>query len=166
VEDLKKSQSKVKVVEIELIGKVEAYDKQIKDCEVNQQKWNDQVAKLRAAAEEDDDFDLSDDEEEDEESPRRTIEDDNDDDDDDEMEDAETMEGKSEDTDAAANKPKAKVSKSSLPTLSSAALEKYNKDEVKSDIEILETERNTIAKNANMGAIAEYRKKEADYLAR
>ena len=163
VEDLKKSQSKVKVVEIELIGKVEAYDKQIKESEANQQKWNDQIAKLRTAAEEDDDLDLSDDEAEDEQPPRKTIEDD---DDDEEMEDAENAKGNSEEADASSDKPEVKAPKSSLPTLSYAALEKYDRNEVKADIEVLETERNTIAKNANMGAIAEYRKKEADYLAR
>ena len=37
---------------------------------------------------------------------------------------------------------------------------------LKTDIDTLESERNSLAKNANMGAIAEYRKKEADYLAR
>jgi structural maintenance of chromosome 4 len=39
-------------------------------------------------------------------------------------------------------------------------------ESVKNDIAILEKERDTLAKNANMGAIAEYKKKEADYLSR
>jgi structural maintenance of chromosome 4 len=49
---------------------------------------------------------------------------------------------------------------------SSAALAKFSSDALKEEISILEAERNSIAKNANMGAIAEYRKKESDYLAR
>jgi hypothetical protein len=64
------------------------------------------------------------------------------------------------------SKPMEKLPKSALPTYSYDALEVYDKDEIMSDINVLETERNTIAKHANMGAIAEYRKKEADYLSR
>jgi structural maintenance of chromosome 4 len=55
---------------------------------------------------------------------------------------------------------------SSLPQLSDASLEQYSTDSIKNDIAILEKERDTLAKNTNMGAIAEYRKKEADYLSR
>jgi structural maintenance of chromosome 4 len=45
-------------------------------------------------------------------------------------------------------------------------LERYDREELKDTINTLQNERNVLAKNANMGAIAEYRKKEADYLAR
>jgi structural maintenance of chromosome 4 len=45
-------------------------------------------------------------------------------------------------------------------------LKQYDKRQVKEEISMLESERNAIAKNANMGAIAEYRKKETEYLAR
>ena len=37
---------------------------------------------------------------------------------------------------------------------------------MKQKIKLLEEEKETMAKNANMAAIAEYRKKEADYLVR
>jgi structural maintenance of chromosome 4 len=45
-------------------------------------------------------------------------------------------------------------------------LQKYDPEEIKNDIANLQAERNLLSKNANMGAIAEYRKKEADYLSR
>jgi structural maintenance of chromosome 4 len=77
------------------------------------------------------------------------------------MEDAEAG-----DTDVAPAEPKQQVSKASLPNFAFAALEKFDKDEIKEGIDMLEIERNTIAKKANMGAIAEYQKKEADYLTR
>lgn len=48
----------------------------------------------------------------------------------------------------------------------SVLLSKYDKSDLKNSIEVLERERDTLAKNANMSAIAEYRKKEADYFAR
>ena len=57
-------------------------------------------------------------------------------------------------------------SRGELPLLSEVALSQYRKDDIQDEIGMLETERNAIAKNANMGAIAEYRKKEGDYLAR
>jgi structural maintenance of chromosome 4 len=163
-EVLKKAQSEVKCVEIELLGHIEAFDKQIVDCNKKIQHWTKEVSKLRAVAEEDDDLDLSDDEEEEEEdaviaapSPETAEGSDGDA----SMEDAEAG-----DTDIVPEEPKQQVSKVSLPKLSFAALEKFDKDEIKEGIDMLETERNTIAKNANMGAIAEYRKKEADYLTR
>lgn len=67
-------------------------------------------------------------------------------------------------------KEDAKVKKgadsSSLPKLADASLEQYSTNSIKNDISVLEKERDTLAKNANMGAISEYRKKEADYLSR
>ena len=54
-----------------------------------------------------------------------------------------------------------------MPVFNEAALRQYDRDEVKEDIvATLERERDSIAKNANMAAIAEYKKKENDYLAR
>jgi structural maintenance of chromosome 4 len=147
-EILKKSQSEVKCVEVELVGKVDALSKQLSDCEKRKKKWEAEISKLRNASEEDDMSDHSDsedDEEEDKESEKG--------DGDVEMEDADSSDVR-------------KKSPSSLPTFSFKSLEKYDKDDVAAEISVLETERNTIAKNANMGAIAEYRKKEADYLAR
>ena len=61
---------------------------------------------------------------------------------------------------------KTREKESALPTFSAVALEQYDISEVKDDIDTLEVEREKMAKNANMTAIAEYRKKEADYLAR
>jgi structural maintenance of chromosome 4 len=163
-EVLKKAQSEVKCVEIELLGHIEAFDKQIVDCKKKMQHWTKELSKLRAVAEEDDDdLDLSDDEEEEEDTGS-------------DAPSPETLEGADGDTtmedalagdsDIAPEEPAQKLSKTSLPKLSFAVLEKYEKDVIKDEIEVLETERNTIAKNANMGAIAEYRKKEADYLIR
>jgi structural maintenance of chromosome 4 len=45
-------------------------------------------------------------------------------------------------------------------------LEKYDPAVIQESITTLQSERFSLAKNANMGAIAEYRKKEADYLSR
>ena len=59
-----------------------------------------------------------------------------------------------------------KSNSSSLPKLADASLDQYGIESIKSDISVLEKERDSIAKNANMGAIAEFRKKEADYLSR
>lgn len=161
-EALKKAQADVKCVEIELLGHIEAFDKQITDCERKVDHWTSEISKLRAVAEEDDDFDLSDDEEEDDEVEATAPEQASDDGDGDvEMEEAQDGVEKSAPKEVAPKGPK-----SSLPKLSLAALEKYDKEVIKGDITMLETERNTIAKNANMGAIAEYRKKEADYLSR
>jgi structural maintenance of chromosome 4 len=53
-----------------------------------------------------------------------------------------------------------------LPVFNKTSLSHYVIDDVKRDISVLEKERDIISKNANMGAIAEYRKKEEDYLAR
>ena len=164
-EELKKSQSDVKCIEVELVGKIEDIVKQMTELERKQGKWDGELAKLRAADEEDD----------------GSIDDDEEDDKPDDIENSgndegvETTESSSDvmmddaDTDdASAPIPQQKTEKSTsrLPVYSYAALEKYDKDDIATDITVLETERNAIAKNANMGAIAEYRKKEADYLAR
>jgi structural maintenance of chromosome 4 len=53
-----------------------------------------------------------------------------------------------------------------FPTYSSESLKQYQKDEIKETIKVLEQERDILSKNSNMGAIAEYRKKEQEYLAR
>jgi len=162
-EDLEKSLASVKVLEIELLGKVEAGEKQVAECEQKQAHWANAIDKLRSAAEEEDDMDLSDDEgEEDDASSHASKEESM------SPDDASAM---SEDTemkevDESAEEPKKKEGSSALPSYPPATLQKYSKDAIKEEISILEAERNTIAKNANMGAIAEYRKKEADYLAR
>jgi structural maintenance of chromosome 4 len=176
-EALKKSLSDERCVEIELVGKLEGVTKHITDCDHKKKYWKKEIQKLSAAAKDEDEY-LSDDEEEDD--------DDQADGDDEEAAEVQAEDADGDDAameDAAADgdgtvaatdmpnakKPKSnkrKQDKSLLPTFSVTELEKFDKDEVKENIVVLEMERNTIAKNANMGAIAEYRKKESDYLAR
>lgn len=153
-EELRQSQSKVKVVEIELLGQVDSCEKQVTECKRKLDHWASAIENLRAKAAEDDDFDDSDDEEEDESKTSDGATEASDDCDEEILEDAEQP-------------PKVKPTpKGVLPTYSAEALARFSKQEIQEDISVLESERNTIAKNANMGAIAEYRKKEADYLAR
>jgi structural maintenance of chromosome 4 len=161
-DELKKSQSDYKYIEVELVGKIEDIVKQMTELERKQAKWEVDLAKLRAVAAEyrnnldgDEDTDESNDVNEMEDTQEN-------------MQDVEM----GEDTD---DKEKAettsaprtvKNSMSSLPVYTLAEIQHYDKDDIVTDITVLESERNTIAKNANMGAIAEYRKKEADYLSR
>jgi structural maintenance of chromosome 4 len=161
-EELKKSQSDVKCVEVELVGKLDDLVKQMSELEKKREKWEADLVKLRDASAEDDDcFD-----EEETEEENIVV------DDAEEMND--TSEGSQDDVTmmdverdtVLLDSKKAKPSKDALPTYTYEALDKYDKDDVLIDIQVLETERNAIAKNANMGAIAEYRKKEADYLSR
>ena len=153
-EELRKSQSEVKCVEVELLGKVDELKKQLVECTNKKRHWEKELAKLQSAAEEDDDFDLSDDGSEDSHS-----------DDNDPMSSEEgDGQGDAEMEEAAPANQSQK--KTALPVFSAEALANYDRGRIKEDIGILETERNTIAKNANMGAIAEYRKKESDYLSR
>ena len=63
-------------------------------------------------------------------------------------------------------KDQTRQKESSLPVYNDSALGQYDCEEVKEDILTLEKERDTMAKNANMAAIAEYRRKEQDYLKR
>ena len=151
-ETLKKTLSKAKGKEIELMGQVDALSKQMKDFERKRQHWEEEVAKLHAAEEDDDEYDASDDEAEEEPSASEK-------DCDVEMGDGQEESKQNEEEDVS-NK------RISLPTFKFESLEQYVEGEIKSDIAVLEGERATLAKNANMGAIAEYRKKEADYLAR
>ena len=51
-------------------------------------------------------------------------------------------------------------------TLPATSLVQYDTEEMNQKIKPLEEEKETMAKNANMAAIAEYKKKEADYLIR
>lgn len=159
IEELKKSQSNVKVAEIELAGQIDSFNKQMGECEKKAHHWNKELDRIRKAAMEDDDFDLSDDEEQDDETKGDGDKADNDT----EMEESDAV---SDGADQEAPTKQPFERKDSLPVLSPKILEKYDKDVIKEEITILETERNTIAKNANMGAIEEYRKKEADYLSR
>ena len=160
-EELKKSTSEIKCIEIDLLGKVEAFDKQIGECEKRMNQYKQEISKLRSAETEDDGFDDSDDESEDETEKKEDVVDYGE-------SDVEMDEARA--STPSVSEPKGTTSKSggrsSLATLSFASLEQYDIEEVKNDISTLERERSTLAKNANMGAIAEYRKKEADYLSR
>jgi len=162
---LKKTHADTRCVEIELQGQVDAFDRQLSDCNSKKKHWDKEIAKL-VTAEEDDEFDFSDDEEDDEEQEEKGEGEEAgessalDGDGDVEMENSEGKHPKSKKT------PSKPDSKGSLPTLSVSILERYNVDDIKSTIDTLEAERSTLAKNANMGAIEEYKKKEADYLAR
>ena len=151
VEELKKSQSEIKCLEIDLLGQMEALEKQFSELERKKDHWERELSKLRAA---EDEFDI--DEEEAEIPPATT------DGDDEHMDDAETP---TEIPDGHSTIGENDLS-SALPSFTLQALEKYSIEEIKDSIDVLQTERDTLAKNANMGAIAEYRKKEADYLSR
>lgn len=143
IEVLKKSESVLKGAEIELMGQAEAFEKQLLELEKKRQHWASEIEKLCAAEEDEEEYDASDDEAEEEEKIP--------------SEGASDVEQK-----GFANSHRS----SSLARLTLTSLEQYREEEVKAQIGILETEKATLAKNANMGAIAEYRKKEADYLSR
>lgn len=140
--ELKKAKADLKCLEVELVGKMDELKKQISQGESKISKWNTELEVLRAAEEEDDlEFSVEEDDTDDDESAKSAGSDD----------------GMQVDTN-----PR----KLSLPILDKAELSVYDKEEIKKNIEILEHERNEMAKCANMGAIAEYRKKEEDYLLR
>lgn len=148
IDEWKKSQSKLKGTEIELLGQVEALEKQVNDFEGKRQHWEAEIQKLHAAEDLEDEYDASDDEADDSGKENQADE-------------ATDMDVVAEAVAPAATKPTA-----CLPRLPLTSLEQYREEEIKSQITVLETEKATLAKNANMGAIAEYRKKEADYLSR
>jgi len=173
MDGLKKSQADVKCIEVELMGKIDELDKQISEWERRQDKCESDLTKLRAAAKEEEDFDFSDEEEEEEEdnenksvdsSPK---EDGQDATEDVEMEDASDAGSKGgDDAETASPKSKQKKTQSGLPVFSREALQRYSKDEIMESIATLENERNTLAKNANMSAIADYKKKKQAYESR
>jgi structural maintenance of chromosome 4 len=170
---IKQEQTKLKCAEVELTAKIENLDKQIKDSERKVAHWQKEIHQLvKLERQEDIDYDLSDDEDEEEDDDENMdggAEETKEEDDvmveDNEMANDDVVEEIKTESDANAPKKKSKMS-SSLPTLSDASLEQYSIESIKNDIAVLEKERDTLAKNANMGAIAEYRKKEADYLSR
>jgi structural maintenance of chromosome 4 len=148
-EQLGKSQSQMQVSEIEIAAKIETIEKQLEELERKSLHWVNAIEKLKSdMSESEEDDDMSVDEGDEKEVPASDLE---------SMSDTE---GEKQATVASES------DKSSLPTYTPAALAKFSVEEVKEDISILETERNTLAKNANMGAITEYRKKNGDYLAR
>ncbi len=184
VEGLKKIQGKLKCNEVELVAKLDACEKTLHDIAGKESHWEKQLEKLREAEQQDidenDEDDYDDDEEESdiEEEGKQTKSsnaesgstngDSDDGDDDVEMEDISNDgdEGKGEGEGDSPQIKKRTHKKSPLPIFNEQALDQYDRDEVKEDIQTLENERKAMAKNANMAAIAEYKKKEEDYLMR
>lgn len=160
-EELRMTQALIKCSEVEIVAKLDTCEKAILDNEKRVRHYEREIKQLRKAEKQDDDYDLSDDEEEDEVQPEAN------DDETDSKHDGTDVEMEDV-SDEGAEKPKdrAHEKESSLPIFPDGALNQYDREEVKQDILTLENERDTIAKNANMAAIAEYRKKEEDYLAR
>jgi len=166
-EGLKKEQSSAKCAEVDLIGQIDSIDKQLQDIQAKSRHLQSEMFKIEEAAKQDEEEwgDLSEDGDEDsdgdEESSRLVKMD----------EDVDIDELKSlEEQDLVAKEETVAKTKSkefsALPIFNPETLKRHDRDTVKERIAILETERNSIAKNANLGAIAEYRKKEAEYLAR
>lgn len=158
-EELKTSQAEVRCVEIDLLGHLEAFEKQISENLKKQRRWGKEIERLRKLEDESelDNEEVEDDQEKaDEDMPedRSETEDDMDIDGVAEKEESETL-----------DEEKANAEETQRG-LSQAVLEKYDPAEIEETIETLQSERNMLAKNANMGAITEYRKKEADYLSR
>lgn len=142
-DELKKAESEVELIEIDLLGQLDALQKQISECQKTKGRWEGEIARLNEVQ---DEFEIDD---EDEQSDSDGSKDDN------SLDDSEMTDEKS-----------TKSRSSTSLVLSYEALEKYDREELKETISMLQNERNVLAKNANMGAIAEYRKKEEDYLAR
>jgi len=174
LQELKAGVSKIKMAEIELQGKMERHEHEMKEHNGRLKFWRDEISKLRDAEEADAEYDLSDDEEDEEEEGEEEgeKEDENEEGKGEEEEEGEQKEGEGMDVEGEEGEgektkktKKAKTSKvDPLPTFSESALSQFVRSELKKEIEELEKERDHLGKTANMTAIAEYRKKEADYL--
>jgi len=176
-EELKQMQSKLKCVEVELVAQLDNFEKLARDCDRRVQHWDDEIAKLHEADENDDAYDFSDDEGDDEaedkdesSSAAATAKDDGEEskegsDSDDAMEE-DNEEDENNSTGGKSKESNSSSGRQSLPALPKGALEQYDTEDLKRDITTLEKERDSIAKNANMGAIEDYRKKEVDYLSK
>lgn len=134
VDGVQKSQTSVRCKEVELLGKLEAIDKQIRDCKTKLQHWRKEIAHLQKC----DGFESL-------------------------TEATETLTEMQIEQDACGEFFE---SSSGLCSFPHEKLEKYIPSEIQDSIVTLQSERNSLAKNANMGAIAEFRKKEADYMSR
>jgi structural maintenance of chromosome 4 len=161
-DELKKTLSKVKGYEIELLGKMENCEKLIQDNMKKVEYWDEALEKLLTTEMESDDFGDESDEEDDAEEDRCNVTEDNQEKENN-LEDMEMNDVDDKITEVAA---KPRKEKRALPIYSAQQLEQYRKDEVKDQLSTLESERESMAKDANMTAIAEYRKKEEDYLAK
>lgn len=152
-EELKQSQAEIQYIEIDLVGQLDAMKKQISEFNKKKIHWKNEVSRLR---ESEDEYEVDDEEEELNEEQAH--------DGSDSLSDNVEMSDAQEESSHNERTSDTKPSSSSL--FSHALLEKYDVDELKGTISTLQNERNVLAKNANMGAIAEYRKKEMDYLSR
>ena len=160
-EGLRKTQAQIKCAEVEIMAKLDSCDKSIHDIEKKVKYWDRELKHLRKEEKQADGYDLFDGSEDEqiEKVGENADGEGGGEGNDVEMED--TSEQKVEEDNA-----KTKQKESSLPTFTDVALEQYDREEVKQDIATLEKERDSMAKNANMAAIAEYRRKEEDYLKR
>ncbi|TYZ67102.1 hypothetical protein PybrP1_002836 [[Pythium] brassicae (nom. inval.)] len=70
------------------------------------------------------------------------------------------------DGDGAAPETEDFVHMETLPMLDAKALARYNKEEMKYEISVLEQQRDELKANVNMGALVEYKEKEVEYRAR
>jgi structural maintenance of chromosome 4 len=159
-EGLRKSQAEIKCTEVEITAKIESCAKSINDNEKRLKHWVRELKQLRKAEKHDEDYDMTDDEDEDDDIKGDEVV---------ESGSAEKADGDVAMEDVSENlaeQTKSCQKESSLPTYNESALGQYDVTEVKDDITTLEKERDCMSKNANMTAIAEYRKKEADYLTR
>ncbi|GMH76872.1 hypothetical protein TL16_g07223 [Triparma laevis f. inornata] len=155
--------SECKLAAVELMGKLAVYDNQLKEHNGRTNFWLEEIKNLTKAEELDAEFDLSDDEESDDEEEEEEGGEEGEKMVDDEI----PQEGEEGEEGEKKTEKKNKVKKNKvdpLPTLDEDDLADYNRKDLKVDIEVLEKERDALGKNANMSAIAEYRRKEADYL--
>jgi len=161
VEELKASQSELRCVEIDLLGQLDALDKQFSENKKKKRRWHKEIEKLRKV-EKENEFEEEEDEEKEEENEKikQNIEC--------QAESGDAMDVDEEKNDIAddeaTNESCSEGESESM--LSHSVLEQYKIGEVEEAIETLKNERSTLARNANMGAITEYKKKEADYLSR
>jgi structural maintenance of chromosome 4 len=162
-EELKQSQSEIQFLEIDLVGQLDALKKQISECRKKKAHWENEISSLR---ETEDEYEIDDEDEDDEEEDNNRRDSNSQLEENTEMTDAQEDSSSDNDDDETTIASATKVKSSSTPLFSHAALEKYDIEDLKGTISMLQNERSNLAKNANMGAIAEYRKKEADYLSR
>ena len=172
LEELKDETSKLKLAEVELLGKVSDFEKALREHNGRTKFWKDEIVKLKQQEEEDEQYDMSDDEEEEGEEGE---EEEGEEGEKEKKDDEEVEEGEKEDAMEIDGEAKEEVVKKevvkkekadALPTLPAEALAQFDRRDLKNEIETLEKERDNLGKNANMSAIAEYRKKETDYLAK
>ena len=136
IEEMKKAQSEILCKEIDLLGQLDALDKQIQENRKKAKQFEQEISRLQAVEAE-------------EGIPEIALPDPSDD-----------------DIALPINGADGSPTGQSMGETPHSVLEKYDIDDIKQAIDNLEAERNLLAKNANMGAIAEYKKKEADYFMR